>query len=108
LIPVAGRHPREIMAEAGRCDLMIAMRLHALIFAAAQGVPCIAINYDPKVEALARIVNAPIVQDSSEAELAKLSGPLPPAPDEAKRQELRNKALRNAEVAVALGAKARR
>jgi len=43
---------RELLALVGQCDLMIAMRLHAIIFAAICGVPAVAISYDPKVEAL--------------------------------------------------------
>jgi polysaccharide pyruvyl transferase WcaK-like protein len=65
-------HPRAIMAACGNCDVMIAMRLHALIFAAAQGVACVAINYDPKVEALAKLIGAPLLQDLSESEMARL------------------------------------
>ncbi len=45
-------HPRALMAIIGQTSVLVAMRLHALIFAAAQAVPAVGISYDPKVEAL--------------------------------------------------------
>ena len=67
-----GVHPRDIMAACGNARAMLAMRLHALIFAAAQDVPCVAINYDPKVEALAHLIGAPLLPDLSETSLREL------------------------------------
>ena len=99
-----GLHPREIMAAAGRCDVMVAMRLHALIFAAAQNAPCVAINYDPKVASLAAMIGAPLISSSNDAELAKLPAAIaaarPIAPD--LLAKLRRKARYNAELAVGL------
>jgi polysaccharide pyruvyl transferase CsaB len=52
--------PGEWMALAGRMDLCLGMRLHALIFAAVGGVPLVGLAYDPKVTALlARLREAP-------------------------------------------------
>lgn len=42
--------PEERMAILGSCDLVIGMRLHAVIFAANARVPVVALSYDPKVE----------------------------------------------------------
>lgn len=104
VVPTEDMHPRRIMAAAGRCDLMIAMRLHALIFAAAQGVPCVALNYDPKVAALAKLIGAPLVNDVSPAELARLPEaianvrPTPATVVDSYRQQ----ALRNADLAASV------
>ncbi|HVF10327.1 MAG TPA: polysaccharide pyruvyl transferase family protein, partial [Abditibacteriaceae bacterium] len=104
IVATSNLHPRAIMAVAGRCDLMIAMRLHALIFAAAQGVPCVAVNYDPKVAALAQLLGAPLIANASESEWAKLpeaSAAARPIPA-ALLTELQAKAHRNAELAAGL------
>lgn len=42
----------EILALFKRFDLVLAMRLHALIFSSIAGVPMVGIGYDPKVNAL--------------------------------------------------------
>lgn len=44
--------PREALTLVSACHMVIAMRLHALIFAAGAGVPPVAISYDPKVGSL--------------------------------------------------------
>ncbi len=45
-------HPRALLGLIGRLDLLVSMRLHALIFAAARAVPGVGLSYDPKVAAL--------------------------------------------------------
>lgn len=48
--------PQHMLREVSGCDLLIGMRLHSLIYAAAYGIPMIGIAYDPKVDHfLARI-----------------------------------------------------
>lgn len=42
------------------CDLIVAERLHALIFAVCCGVPAVAIDYDPKVRGVAADCGLPI------------------------------------------------
>ena len=42
----------ERVAILGECDLVIGMRLHAVIFALQRGVPTVALSYDPKVRSL--------------------------------------------------------
>ena len=41
--------PREMLEAVGRCDAILAMRLHALIFAVQRGTPAFGFAYDPKV-----------------------------------------------------------
>lgn len=45
--------PRVAKGLIARCDLVVGMRLHSLIFAAGAGVPCVPIVYDPKVSSFA-------------------------------------------------------
>ena len=45
--------PAEMLALIGRLDMVVTMRLHGLIFAAAQQVPALGLSYDPKVTAFA-------------------------------------------------------
>lgn len=41
--------PREMLFAVSRCDFILAMRLHTLIFAVQQHVPALGLAYDPKV-----------------------------------------------------------
>ncbi len=45
-------HPRALLGLIGQLDLLVSMRLHALIFAVARAVPGVGLSYDPKVAAL--------------------------------------------------------
>ncbi len=51
----------ERLAAIGSARLVIGMRLHSLVAAAAAGVPSLAISYDPKVDAFAALVGQPVV-----------------------------------------------
>ena len=103
-----------LLSTIAGCDMMVGMRLHALILAAAAGVPSVALSYDPKVTAFMQAtgqsdavydLNAPdldrlqallaCVWAERTARAAKLQAALP---------GLRAKALRNAEVALRLSA----
>ncbi|MBP1930350.1 polysaccharide pyruvyl transferase CsaB [Ammoniphilus resinae] len=49
--------PSELMDMVSVGKMMVAMRLHALIFAAARQVPCVGISYDPKIDAFLHLIN---------------------------------------------------
>lgn len=51
--------PKEMMAVLERVDLLVGMRLHALIMAAAVHTPAIGIVYDPKIAAFAEKAHLP-------------------------------------------------
>ncbi|WP_068620636.1 polysaccharide pyruvyl transferase CsaB [Paenibacillus tuaregi] len=52
--------PQAMLAEVSRCDALIGMRLHSLIYAANQRVPLLGISYDPKIDHfLARLGSVP-------------------------------------------------
>ncbi|WP_018754729.1 polysaccharide pyruvyl transferase CsaB [Paenibacillus terrigena] len=42
--------PQAMLAEVSRCQLLVGMRLHSLIYAASQQVPMVGISYDPKID----------------------------------------------------------
>ena len=54
--------PVELVALMARLDMVIAMRLHALIFAVAQAVPMVGISYDPKVAAFCEQAGQPCLE----------------------------------------------
>ena len=65
--------PAELMAVVGRLDMLLAMRLHALIFAAAQAVPAVGVVYDPKVRAFCEQAGQPWVEPGGSAELGDVA-----------------------------------
>lgn len=50
--------PSSLAASIAQADLLVSMRLHALIFGAAAGVPSLALSYVPKVRSLMRLLGA--------------------------------------------------
>lgn len=103
-LDVAGKTPAEIVSLAASGEKLIAMRLHALIFAAGQNTPVVALGYDPKVAALAKLLDCPILESPSSESLAQLSALIArvqePSPETLRKW--RTAARRNAELAVGL------
>ncbi|HUC92566.1 MAG TPA: polysaccharide pyruvyl transferase CsaB [Paenibacillus sp.] len=49
-VAAPGDDPQQMLLEVSRCDLVFAMRLHALIYAANRQVPMLGLSYDPKID----------------------------------------------------------
>lgn len=65
----------ELMGVIGELKLMIAMRLHSLIYAATQITPMLGLVYDPKVDGLLKELEVPYklsVDNITEAEILKV------------------------------------
>ncbi len=56
---VPASSPQDLLGLVGAMDLVLGVRLHALIFATMQGVPALALAYDPKVTAFAARAGLP-------------------------------------------------
>jgi polysaccharide pyruvyl transferase WcaK-like protein len=50
VVALKGKYPpEEMLSIIGNMDLLVGVRLHALIYAAVMDVPMIAVSYDPKI-----------------------------------------------------------
>lgn len=102
----------EHLALIARMKLMIAMRLHALIFAANRGVPFAGISYDPKVEAFLHsfhMTPLPADYESMVAQVEALLADMPEREEISRRaQYMRAQSEENARLALSLLPSARR
>lgn len=106
---------RQLMDIVSSMDLVIGMRLHALIIATLCAVPMIGLSYDPKVSEFLESVEQPVfnnLEDVTAAELIQQFSEVDTNTENIRnrlnelRISLRAKALRNSEIAVQLlGAK---
>ena len=104
----------EFLSLVGNMDLMLGIRLHALIFAGVMGVPMIGISYDPKIDRFLSSIGEQPVGDleslTADVLLAEIRRKWNDKATFRKRNgallsELREKAARNAELALALAEK---
>jgi len=64
--------PQEMLAIISQLDLLLGMRLHALVFAAISCVPCLALAYDPKVSGLMNDLGQPALSLEPALDFEKL------------------------------------
>lgn len=103
--------PSELLSLVGNLDMLIGVRLHALIFAALMHVPFVGISYDPKIDRFLETLGEShvgtlesVTVDSVMERVRALWSELqkPNRAREERISELRAKAFQNAEMAVEL------
>ncbi len=65
--------PLEMMRHVEQCDVLVGMRLHALIYAATRCVPCAGISYDPKIDRFLRQIDETAVASTGNLDAFKLT-----------------------------------
>ncbi|UQZ84415.1 Polysaccharide pyruvyl transferase [Paenibacillus konkukensis] len=66
-------HPQHMLAEVGRCRLLLGMRLHSLIYAASQEVPLLGISYDPKIDQFLNRLQTSAIASTQTVDSAKVA-----------------------------------
>lgn len=99
----------ELLSLVGNFDLLLAVRLHALIFAGVMGIPMVGVSYDPKIDRFLASIGETAAGDltsvTTDAVMEKVRGKWESRADFKKRNaellsELRRLAARNAELAL--------
>ena len=67
-----GLSPKVILGVVGKAKLVLGMRLHTLIYAAKNCVPAIALDYDPKVNAVVDTLEHSFVMEVEDIDVEKL------------------------------------
>lgn len=78
-----------IIGALSRMEIVVSMRLHALIFAAGQGIPLVGVVYDPKVSAFLRYLGEDLFADFDSLTQETLCALLDKAALQARRPEER-------------------
>lgn len=99
-----------IIGALSRMKVVVSMRLHALIFAAGQGIPLIGVVYDPKVSSFLRYIEQELFVNLESLELPQLTEMIDRAVEKSAHPEEQRAAVeklqemerRNVEVARAL------
>ena len=100
----------EIIGVLSRMRVVVSMRLHALIFAAGQGIPLVGVVYDPKVSSFLRYIGQNLFVDLEDLTLEQLTAMIDQANALAEHPEAQEAAVlrlqemeqRNVEVARGL------
>ncbi len=69
-----GFSPELMLGVANRCEFVLGMRLHSLIYAVKAGVPSIALDYDPKVVAVMKSIGLEFVESVEKIDCKRLCG----------------------------------
>lgn len=109
---IKGRYsPKEILGIISRVDILIGMRLHALVFASMAAVPCVGVVYEQKVEGFVNYIRQVSAGDVEELKADNLCKILD---DECRyknvlkeylvsiKRELQDRSIRNAKLALEL------
>lgn len=109
---IAGKYNvEEIMGIINELEIIIAMRLHSLIYAATQEIPMVGLSYDPKVDGILRSLNMDYICNVESLDYNELLGKVDyvwtnrsALKEELKRQDkdLKEKALSNVKMALDL------
>lgn len=65
--------PQAMLLEVGRCDALVGMRLHSLIYAASQRVPVAGISYDPKIDSFLAQLKVKAIGNSEQVRPERLA-----------------------------------